>query len=303
MITDIYEKGVECGNTHTMAHTYIIRCDSVEEYAKTTADEVKIGKIQPVSGWMGKHDGAAWDLGVHGPEACRMAVEGDPALIPGVMHYLDAMQDVFINGEVTRWSPEVSGPLVSVPSYLSGNPRCMRSLRKREGSARHVSIYVNGTCSAGIHASDMLKRGQAILALLESIQRCKISCDLFMVGSVNSCDAYKRGDTYSVIRVESRPLDIGVSGFAVAHPAFTRNVIYALSCRHGYSGGWPDTFDMFGRGNDFDGNGFTPWDHYVRDILGMKPEDVYCPPVLYNDAIIGNPELWIKTRLSQILGR
>ena len=259
-------------------------------------------------------NGKAWDGGVSSDKAIRLASAGDPSIVADVNADVDAF--AYASNEETRraYVRDVAGSRVDVPAFLSGSPTCMRRRAKRTSETRHVSIYVSLVCAAGIAASTMLARGKAILGLLSVLQTQGIACDLYLISDMNgstACankagkmppvsdewDMTNDGDCTFVIRVESRPLDLGVSGFAIAHPAFTRHLTYSAGHLFGFYGHWSRTFtNSGGMGRSYD-----RYMSQLRAKLQASPTDIFVPPVNLYDEIVTDPKAWIRARVAQAL--
>lgn len=256
----------------------VLRFASLTEY---------LGKAPALSS---RSEGASWDLGVSASQALVLARNGDPTLVAATISAIDAISPTLITQDRPRWEMAIAGPLVSVPAYLSGCPMAMRHRVPRGASVRHVSIYVELSTMGHVKAADMLTRGQAILALVEYLQATQINVDLNLVLDTDGTDD-KSGDLFQVIPVESRPLDLSVAGFALAHPAFARNVGYAVAKKHGFTGNTSRSLSRLGRG------AYIP---FIRETLEMEPRDVYIQELFRNDLSATDPKSWIEQRISQI---
>lgn len=252
--------------------TAILRFDSVAHFVETF-------RAEKHQSWetFGYDGGYSWDLNVTGAEALDRALNGDPSIARTAIDLVSKIHTDLEGSSRTAWISHVSGSRVDVPAFVAGSPLSMRRRVKREQS-RHVSVYVDMTCSAGIKATDMVKRGATILGFLESLQRNGVDVDLYLVTALGG-----RQDIHHVIRVESRPLDLSTAAFAIAHPSFSRNLCYGHAHHYGFSGAWSSR-----RGTD-----------HMRSVLGLEPHDVYVPSVYYGDKAISQPVEWISERLSQ----
>lgn len=229
----------------------------------------------------GCHD---WDHGVSPREAHDKARNGDPGM---VADYRDQIDFNVAQGdhETAEWCLSVAGSSPCVPAALMGNPYSMRRRVKRERITRTVRVYVSLVCSAGIPAASMIKRGAAILALIESLQIQGVHVELFLLGELGS----RQGDYIHVIPIET-PIDLSRAGFAIAHPAFTRHTVYhGLGDRHGFNGRWT---------NYSNGGSDTST---IRSILEMDSSDILVPTVHYSDTILTDPQAWIRERVKQAL--
>jgi hypothetical protein len=263
----------------------IRRWDSVEAYAAYAAPLVKETKFT----YSRSHD---WDLGVSGHEAVIRAIEGDPEILGLATKVVDRIQ--LGAGEQMRMVTELdmAGTRVCVPSYLGGRPDCMARRVRAPRTTPHVSVYVGVCSSCGISADQLLQRGAALVGLLESLQTMQIGVDLYLFA-----DTYGETDCdyYQVIQVESRPLDLSTAAFAIAHPAFGRNVTYGMADVEQKAGGrWPGSHDGSGIG--------TRYLQHLRDMFGMGPEDILVPSPHCTDPLIANPVEWVNERVQQLTG-
>lgn len=233
-----------------------------------------------------RSEGIHWDLGVSAKRASTLALTGDTSMVQSLSHAIDHVSPPVADDMARAWVNTVAGTRVSVPAYLSGNPMAMRKRTVRETSTRHVNVYVELASIGSIEASDLLRRGATVLAFLEYLQTIQVNVDLYlMVDTYGSDD----GDLFQVIHVDSRPLDLSVAGFALAHPAFCRNVAYANAKRYGFNG---DTSRSYKR--------LSPEDYqaHVRKVVGMAPSDVYVPEARPRDPLLKDPARWLSERIT-----
>src|SRR6185369_5097451 len=145
----------------------ILRFDSVAEFLEASKKSSTWDQIEGCSS-------TQWDLNVRGPEARKRALSGDIEIASKAMKALENLDIECDETLKLAFMPSVAGSRVCVPAYLAGNPMCMRQRKRTEQVTRHVSVYVDMTCSAGIDASVMLKRGITILGFLEQLQRNQV---------------------------------------------------------------------------------------------------------------------------------
>lgn len=270
-----------------MTQSIIKRYESVDAYLP----EARAALARGARNAHRQSHGYSWDLGVSCPEAIQRATYGDASLGRKVSDVVDRIAPSIGDDARMRFAPALAGSRVNVPAFLSGNPYAMRRRVRTESSVQHVAIYVELACSAGIEAEKMVARGATILALLESLQQRQVSVDLYLVCTL---DAKNRSmDHYQVIRVESKPLDLSTAGFAIAHPAFTRNCCYATAEMDGYCGWWSPTTMRLGGTS-------TAYEAHFRELFELAPSDIYIPQTQSHDTLINDPTAWIETRLSQV---
>lgn len=273
----------------------LVRFNSVHEYtsallaAKAAQPESSFG-----GNWYDRSPSKSWDGGVSTLEATNRALNGDASLVAMATSAIDKIETT-VEGNVRAQNEySFSGSRVSVPSYLSGNPRAMVRRVKREMPTRSISIVVSTTCSGDIGADIMLKRGCTILALLELLQAQQIQVELSLLAETHG---KTDGDLYQLIRIESKPLDLSTAAFAIAHPAFARNMTYAMSHHlDGFNGGWPKSRPFGGR------SAMSVWYGNLRKTLGLTDSDLLIEGASSWDPLVARPEEWIKERMSQLTG-
>lgn len=265
--------------------TRIIRHESVAAYAQ--------GNASPYCHASG---GQAWDMGVGPARAAELAVKGDSALVRASEAIIADVTTVCGEADTLVWSPAIAGARVHVPSYIGGNPQCMRRpVRRASESPMHVNVYVELGCFAYYDARVLLSRGAAVLAFIEALQTRRINVDLYLTHHAETTEAAFNYDLMQVVHVESRPLDLSVSGFSIGHPAFIRGVMFHRAREHGYTGRPSAHYPRQ-----------TPrcpkYEQFVRGLLGLAPTDVYIPRFCQDDPLASNPREWIARSVSQIAG-
>lgn len=255
----------------------------------------------------GKH---SWDMGLGETEAETRALSGDTTLVPSVKSIIDKVAHNVAAVTSSRLEPDLFGSSVSVPDYLSGAPECMRRMRQSESSGLHVGVYVSNFFSAGVAASEVLARGAAVLAFLESLQLAGFSAELYMyclTGSASYVDSgmnptdyhdqNKRtvgAETLTVIKVESSPLDLSVSGFVIGHPAWTRDCFYGRELPTLANQSGPTARNQ---------RNVSVYDEQVRYMLGMAPTDVHIGPMTWGDPTVTDPVAWVQKNVTQLIER
>lgn len=278
------------------------RFPSVENYADQVERQMALSKSRSYgsydyygSSYGGPSQGQSWDAGVGYAQAIQLAKKGDPLLVSKSSDQLDRLVNEYkLREEVrTSYKRSVMGTRVNVPEYLSGSPLCMRRKQASEMQVRSVSIYVSTTCAAGITADQMLKRGSTIMALLEYLQMSQVAVQLYLLAETHGATD---GDFIQVIQVESSPLDLSTASFAIAHPAFARQITYAMAyAMDRFNGQWP-------RSRGYGGTS-DAWEKLLSSAIGMTADDIYVPaPSWYDEEIIARPEQWLDAKIRKIKG-
>lgn len=233
------------------------------------------------------YDDHAWDLGVSADDAKIRAVDGDIAITDRAAALIDTIEPEIGEVLTPQWISSVAGSRVVVPEFLRGLPTHMRRRVRSETAGRCIDIFVDISSSAGIDALDLVSRGCAIIALIETLQRCRVSVNLSIGMGCRSRSEPDR-EIWMVIPIESRPLDVSSASFVLAHPSFARNLCYrVLEKQNGCTLTWSK---------------FQNDDVAKRAYLGLEEHDLFVSPAhLYDKLIINDPKKWVEDRVKQCL--
>lgn len=121
-----------------------------------------------------------------------------------------------------------SGFSVDMGRYLQGDPECMLDYVPEEQQAmgRVVKVVVNLAARWDIPAETILKRGVAVVALLDTLHKLGVGIELWAEESISKNSA--KFSNRIKIHDSSQMLDINSVMFAVAHPAMLRRVIFSM---------------------------------------------------------------------------
>lgn len=124
---------------------------------------------------------------------------------------------------------EVGPGTISMGHYLQGHPQPMTVIRDRNaigrGHGRIVRVYVNIAASRNIKTSVIERRGAAILALVDALQRAGRRVEVTVVQCVTN-GSYGLEQHVTVKRAEAR-LNLPSLAFALAHPSMLRRLCFA----------------------------------------------------------------------------
>jgi hypothetical protein len=218
------------------------------------------------------------------PQTLEWARNGHETFAEG----FDAMADLPLDiASASRVSSRSVLGLVNVGEYLQGNPQCCR-LRERKTSVENpIKVVVNVTISGRISSTQLLARGKCIVGLLRAVQASR-PVDLYLLNEAGSPNV-------SVLtRVESRPFSLSQVAFAIAHPAFFRNLGHTsyqgLVGR--VTGAWY---------SDFDGTNHADYAASVTRRLGLTDSDAYFGPLHLWDKSLDNAQAWIQREYRRIM--
>lgn len=159
----------------------------------------------------------------------------------------------------------LTGAVVDVGRYLGGEPECMIDFVPEPSArmGRVVKVLVNGSASCSISAKDIMRRGVAVCALVDSIHKLGMGVEVYVELPINDKGINSpSGSVFSVLvklHDSQQMLDINNLMFALCHPAMLRRITfsameqteckYMLKCipplGHGY--GYPSALESADR--------------------------------------------------------
>ena len=168
--------------------------------------------------------------------AMELAHKGYGEIRPQVDALLDVLEERlaerFGNRFVTEYA--VSGGSVDMGKFVTGEPECMIEWVSEPAASmgRVVKICLAGTVSASIKPDMIVRRGTAVVALLDTLHKLGVGVELWW----ESCVTGRGGDSkaYSTavrLHDSSEPLDVDNLMWAVAHPSMLRRVTFAVQER------------------------------------------------------------------------
>lgn len=148
--------------------------------------------------------------------------------------------DRTIADEVTR-RYDVSGGEVDIDRFLHGEPECLLELVPRQiaKAGRAVRLVVHNGVRADISADVYRRRGAAVVALLDALQRAGHPLEIWAGSDAHLSRGGARWSYLVQIQAASDPLDIGRVVFFASHPGAHRQLGFAVrTSRKG--AGWSD---------------------------------------------------------------
>lgn len=125
----------------------------------------------------------------------------------------------------------VAGGFPDVPALLAGSPLAMRQRRRRHALAS-LRIVVNVASSAGISDSLLERRGAATLALLRLLETAGHPVELWVMHAIAGDAQRCKGGAFTFVRMETGPVDLARSAWALGSSEFSRHVIYNANTTH-----------------------------------------------------------------------
>ncbi len=222
-----------------------------------------------------KWAGGTWD------NACLRAVHGDMELAEAsdaLLNKFDVIPAPTARHEIIDG---VVGAFPNVPAYIAGQPLSMRRKVKRENEFQPIAIVVNLGATMTVAASDMQKRGIAVVALVRAIVTRR---PVELWAGVAS---YNRGisDTYGAFfQIETTPMDLARAAFLLSHPSVPRHLGYSILTKMGADHSIPSIREGLGR--------------VVKNAFPHVSDVITVPQLLGNDPMVTNPEAWIKAQVA-----
>jgi hypothetical protein len=233
--------------------------------------------------------------------ALRALTLGDESLVKASDELLAKLEDKLPHTRKWQSQRALTGGLVCVPEFLTGQPECMRIRRRMDRNDAPVTIFMDLTSSAMIRGEDLLKRGTAILALARAL------CEHRVVelwggialgdGSGYRSDSGKAWSSTFAWRIDTTPLDVARAAFLLSAPAMARGIGYELAPTLGghksWSGNWPfGAHDLHVRTQSA----------RLRAAMGAA-EMLVVPPIYGTDPLVTDPLGWITRELERLTGQ
>lgn len=234
-------------------------------------------------------NGDSWAGGLSPAEAVRRSHMGDLERVGPSDSLMSRFERFGFESPRHAWRDDVTGAVPNVPAFLAGHPLAMRRRVKIQDVAAPLAVIVDLTSSSNVDASDLERRGAAILALVR-ILSARRPVELW-AGCATDADGRKNASV-TLARIETAPLDLARAAFVMVGAAFPRQLCYGLSkARNGFEGGWPYNSHTISR-------------NMFRDMIAdafPHVSDMLCVPAAHSDdQIHKNPEGWIESKLAEL---
>lgn len=123
----------------------------------------------------------------------------------------------------------VTGSSVDMGRFMSGEPECMQdfSLEPEAGMGKVVKVLVAGVTSANVSPENIMSRGCAVLALVDTLHKLGVGIELWWESTIEGND----GKAYSSavkLHDSEEMLDINSVMFALAHPSMLRRLQFSV---------------------------------------------------------------------------
>ena len=236
-------------------------------------------------GWSGQ--GLEWYGNETEAQSLRFAHEGNTRLVPeaeALIHNLDTMI------ETTRrvWQPSPAGAFPVVADYLRGLPTSMRRMLHERDESAPITILVNTSCSAGIDADTIERRGAVILALVLALSRIRpvtLKAVAFMHGRAD-------GETILSATINTNPLDLATACYVLTSAGYARRLTYNIArAVNSFNGSWPKDFDYYHPALYYT---------YLKTLLSPDPaRTLVVGAAQLGDDLLSDPVAWITNQIQR----
>ena len=132
----------------------------------------------------------------------------------------------------------------------------------------------------------MQKRGIAILALVLKLQQIR-PVNLYLL---HEGDGRQDSETFTVVKLDTRPLDISVVCHTLTDVGFTRRLMFCAARRNNnFMYGWPRNYKQ------------PEYQTRIRQVLNMTASDIYIKGALIGDELLNNPVAWVNKQIANVI--
>lgn len=213
-----------------------------------------------------------------------------------IMDKLDV--EGLISNNMPILQSSIAGMVPNIPNAISGHPETMfsRGYIESPNLTTPLNVYVETTVSAGVSRQELTNRGVAILAFVLAMEVIR-PVELYI--ALPHSHSRKPGVYCPVIKIASRPMDLGRAVWMLTSPCFARRLFHSAinhlsECgRQCLVGPW--AWNSSPMAKDYETN--------FRKLLDMQPEDVLLKGgYLYDTLMLTNPVQWVKNMIAKHRG-
>jgi len=231
--------------------------------------------------------------------AVNRLINGDTSRLAQAQAIIDKLDLAHIfSNDVPVLTPSIAGFIPNVPAAIAGHPEAMfrRGFVDSPSVLAPLTVYVECVASGGVTQDQLIARGVAVLAFVLAMEVIR-PVDLYI--ALPHSHSRRPGVYCPVIKIQSRPMDLGRAVFMLTNPCFARRMFHTAI-------------------NDLSGCGMKcgqgPWawnsnptdpkyEQHVRDLLQMQPEDVFMKGGYLTDQLmLTNPIEWVKKMIEKHRG-
>lgn len=228
--------------------------------------------------------GSSWNGNLSNRESAALCRTGDLSAVSKTDDLLSQLESIIPQSQAWQVIAAPVGAVPHVPNFIAGNPCSMRLRVRTRKEAAPLSIVVDLACSAGIGASDVHKRGVAILALVRGLAAVR-PVELWAGCSI---DSHGTDAVHIYTQIETAPLDLARAAHVLTHASVPRSIIYTIGQQdYGFRGDWPY----------YAGPQKEHGAAILKRAIGFAHDVLYVAPVFLNDEAVQNPTKWIADNL------
>jgi hypothetical protein len=272
-------------NILTKHNSCVARFDSPEEYrAYLQSSEVRSYN------WLGD----SWSGGTFDQCADKL-YHGDTSTVADAEKIMSQLADAHIfSFDVPLTVPSVVGHMPLVPAAITGVPESMlaRQYEPQQSNRSPLTIYIETTVSAGVSHNELIKRGVAALAFALAMNTIR-PVEVYAI-SMGSPGKTKYNATGAIVKIESKPLDIGRAAWILTNPGYCRTLAFSAMGHMAKS---------TSRRIDWSWNCTPTSQKYIakmRELCDMSPQDVLISGGHLSDSLMRrDPVAWVRQMIEQ----
>ena len=198
---------------------------SLGELVKYAESNVTFGQSDTREAWF--RDKCMTDSFASGAELAR---HGWHAVRPDVDKLMSSLTERIGEridyAQVTNYG--VTGSIVDMGRFMQGEPECMMEFvpEPTERMGRVVRIFVDYGASSQYDAQHFVRRGTAILALIDTLTKLGVGCEVWGETAVDGRDSTHT----TVVKLHDARDQMDIDGlmFAIAHPSMLRRMTFSV---------------------------------------------------------------------------
>jgi hypothetical protein len=242
------------------------------------------------------HRADSWVNHQDGQDSLRYMRGGDQRMVPASDAFLSQFEEINPPGPKFLVQDSVAGGCVNVGAFLAGSPMHMRLRTRNNIPTSPLCIVADMTSSCGIDATQLIKRGTAILALVRNLSSIR-PVELYVSG--NACSGYRGGQGgartagHVLVRIDAAPLDLSRACHMLTAPSVPRIINHEVF--------WNLHTDLNNARGAWCYNDETTFRKHAKDVyhrvLSHAETMIFLAPPHMNDEAITDPVRWVKDML------
>lgn len=177
----------------------------------------------------GEHGYTDWHGSESFADAMNLARNGwreGLAMIESLTARLESVTGSLVQNQVVQW--DVAGDFADAGLFSAGVPECMGSFHEEiaQGPGKVVRILYNIAASGGADCATLMKRGAAVVALVDALEGAGRSCEI----EIASVQENMSGARYTVllpVKSAGEPVELDRLAFILAHASSYRRLMFA----------------------------------------------------------------------------